>query len=65
MAKAQQPKYTAFLLFKEIVPEAAEMMPFLSQAQLEGRAPLDPDDVAFIEELMQAEEEHVRMQDED
>jgi len=65
MAKTKQPKYTAFLLFKELVPEAAEMMPLLSQAQLEGRAPMDPNDVAFIEGLKQAEEGHARMQDED
>jgi hypothetical protein len=62
MANAKQPKYTAFLLFKEIVPDAAaEMMLYLSDAQIEGRAPMADVDVAFIEECMQAEEEHARV----
>jgi hypothetical protein len=66
MANAKQPTYTAFLLFKaNASAEEVELMTApLSDAQIEGREPMLPEDVAFIEEYLRAEEEHARMQEE-
>jgi hypothetical protein len=63
----KQPTYTTLLLFKSFAPaEELEVMEAgLSEAQLEGRAPLHLEDVEFIQEYLRTEEELARIEDED